>query len=82
MVSLNDVTTEEKMALSHAIHAMIMTCRYYPGLPAYIDAVIAAGWRPAVKDEGCPCPFDCGGCHDGDGVCDRGNPELWDEQDD
>lgn len=27
----------------------------------------------------CPCPYDCDGCHDGDGVCWRGNPELWEE---
>lgn len=32
-----------------------------------------------IIEDGCPCPFDCDGCHDGDGVCWRGNPDLWEE---
>jgi len=30
----------------------------------------------------CPCPYDCSSCHEGDGVCWRGNPELLEEGED
>jgi hypothetical protein len=46
------------------------------------DALIRAGYMIEGFDPPtvCPCPFDCDGCHDGDGVCWRGNPELWEEE--
>lgn len=47
------------------------------------NALVRAGYMIEGFDPPtvCPCPYDCDGCHDGDGVCWRGNPELWEETD-
>lgn len=57
---MEDVTPEARSALVDALHKVFMASKHAsgPGLPALVDGVIAAGWRP--REDGAVSAEDAG----------------------